>query len=43
MINNISLNELASLPDVPVTLDMVRAILEDLCKSSAATKGQAKR
>ncbi len=39
----ISLNELASLPDVPVTLDMVRAILDDLCKCSAATKGQAKR
>jgi len=25
------LNELASLPDVPVTLNMVRAILDDLC------------
>jgi len=39
----ISLNELASLPDVPVTLNMVRAILDDLCKCSPTTKGQAKR
>ena len=39
----ISLNELASLPDLPVTLDMFRAILDDLCGSSAATKRQAKR